>query len=421
MTTNTTELPDAFLIIDDQKSIANFLKQQLEHLTSAPIYVYHDYQSLQAALQNPPANFVVALCDLNLEDAPNGETVELLEQYKITTVVLSATFSERTRQRVYKHSNVADYVNKDNPAAINYAVNTLKRLRKNSTRSVWLVSHPQAQKQQETLQVLQQQRYHLQQFETLAALQNELQSKQPNFILINGLSHFKDMTNFLYEVHEQSSTPSLPIMALAEESEVALAIKLMKHGLSDFCSVNASKDELFTRINQNLLQTEAFRKIERISEEDFLTGIPNRRHFLRSAQKRMNEIHAPYFFFVAEIDIDHFKTINDKHGHPVGDQAIAFTADKIRQQFQGQTFGRIGGEEFCVLGEVEDAADAEEICETLRQTIERDSQEKFGFGFTISIGLTFVGKTLDDAIQSADQALYKSKQNGRNQTTTTLF
>lgn len=412
---------NAFLIIDDQKSIAFFLREELARKTKAPIYLCHTYQDAKKLLAEKADEISVAVCDLNLEDAPNGETLDLLAEHTITTIVLSGSYSEQTRQRVYAHKNVVDYVNKDTPASIRYAVHSILQIRHNVRREVWLLSHENASNHRRLFKQIQQRLFQVRLFNEPKEILEEIKHSEPDFILINGISLFPDLTNFTYEVHEIIDNPNFPVMVLATETEESTAIKLMKHGLNDFCRTTASNEELFARIRQNILQTENMRKIRRISQEDFLTGIPNRRYFLEFAQKRMQEVKEPFFFFVAMIDIDHFKSINDQYGHPVGDEAIQFTSKLIAEVFDGQVFGRLGGEEFCVLGEVKDAADAEALCEKLRTRIETESTTHFEFSFTVSQGLTFSGSSLTQAILSADKALYQAKEGGRNQTRVSFF
>ncbi|WP_305374987.1 GGDEF domain-containing protein [Photobacterium leiognathi] len=114
-------------------------------------------------------------------------------------------------------------------------------------------------------------------------------------------------------------------------------------------------------------------------------------------------------------DIDHFKKINDTHGHDVGDQVIRTAAAIIKSNIRkSEQLYRWGGEEFVVILNITDPNIVLKKAEQLRQAIE--GQTELDINFTISIGCTLAhNMTLDESIKIADQALYTAKNNGRNQ------
>ncbi|PSW57281.1 GGDEF domain-containing protein [Photobacterium leiognathi] len=113
-------------------------------------------------------------------------------------------------------------------------------------------------------------------------------------------------------------------------------------------------------------------------------------------------------------DIDHFKKINDTHGHDVGDQVIRTAAAIIKSNIRkSEQLYRWGGEEFVVILNITDPNIVLKKAEQLRQAIE--GQTELDINFTISIGCTLAhNMTLDESIKIADQALYTAKNNGRN-------
>ena len=125
---------------------------------------------------------------------------------------------------------------------------------------------------------------------------------------------------------------------------------------------------------------------------------------------------------VAMLDIDHFKGVNDSHGHPVGDQVIRSLAWLLKQRLRrGDIVGRYGGEEF-VLGLVGvSPADAKEILDRIREDFSRISFSVPGGSFrvTYSAGvaacLDCQPRCLEALLEAADEALYVAKRQGRNQ------
>jgi diguanylate cyclase (GGDEF)-like protein len=121
------------------------------------------------------------------------------------------------------------------------------------------------------------------------------------------------------------------------------------------------------------------------------------------------------------IDLDHFKRINDQHGHLAGDRVLQAVALCVQQHLRASdVFGRIGGEEFCVFLPHTDAAGAKQVAEDLRTHIEALMPEiarATHLRVTASIGVTSVGPE-DESLQTiqhrADEAMYQAKQQGRN-------
>lgn len=157
--------------------------------------------------------------------------------------------------------------------------------------------------------------------------------------------------------------------------------------------------------------------------QDELTGLHNRRaiHKLLEQQLALARRNGQALALLI-VDIDHFKKINDDHGHLSGDLALRTMADGLRRRLRGQDIaGRWGGEEFIVILPGTDAAGACGLAENLRRSAEQArlvALDGRPIGLTISIGVHALdaasGDARDDMIAAADRALYLAKQNGRN-------
>lgn len=160
------------------------------------------------------------------------------------------------------------------------------------------------------------------------------------------------------------------------------------------------------------------RQLEDLVATDELTGLFNRRHFLRLATRELNAMDSGVVHGLALIDLDHFKRINDVHGHAAGDQVLqAFAGVATACLRNGDVLARYGGEEFVVLLPDCDAERLTSCCERLR--IAFTDVELFGLdvsNLSLSAGMTLLelGDDLDEALQRADQALYRAKRDGRN-------
>ena len=165
------------------------------------------------------------------------------------------------------------------------------------------------------------------------------------------------------------------------------------------------------------MEAELFRQ----ASTDALTGISNRRYFQNQAEQELRR--ARRFardMAVMMIDIDHFKAINDAHGHAAGDDAIQAVVKRALEALrQSDTLGRIGGEEFAVLLPETALTAASEVAERLRAHIQARPilVGHHAIDCTVSIGVAqLCGRdgTINELLERADKALYVAKNNGRN-------
>jgi diguanylate cyclase (GGDEF)-like protein len=167
--------------------------------------------------------------------------------------------------------------------------------------------------------------------------------------------------------------------------------------------------------------TQLYAQVQRLALTDELTGLSNRRELFELGQR---EVEIAYRFkrplAILMIDIDHFKKVNDQHGHSAGDQALRVIADRLRGVVRDiDIVSRYGGEEFVILLLENRLEQAFQVGERIRSLI-ADTPipiEHAGLQITISLGVAELDAsihTLNELIDIADQALYQAKQTGRN-------
>jgi diguanylate cyclase (GGDEF)-like protein len=163
------------------------------------------------------------------------------------------------------------------------------------------------------------------------------------------------------------------------------------------------------------------KRLQRLSEQDDLTGAFNRRHFMRRVERE---------FLIAQrqktalslisFDIDHFKSVNDRFGHIEGDRALQHIVNMIRPQLRGtDILARVGGEEFVILCLSTELNEAWSMAERIRQCIEKTACDTTHgpLHMTISLGIAALTRQetgIHSLLYRADQALYKAKRSGRN-------
>jgi diguanylate cyclase (GGDEF)-like protein len=155
-----------------------------------------------------------------------------------------------------------------------------------------------------------------------------------------------------------------------------------------------------------------------------LTDLFNRRCFFRTAEEKLaRAILCGPPISITLIDLDHFKRVNDTHGHLVGDRVLVHVAQLIRAHCRMyDVAARYGGEEFVILHSAVDSQDAFRVAEGIRKTVELTpfSHETEKIGVTLSAGVVDTKgrmgcSRIDDVLALADIALYQAKDAGRNQ------
>jgi diguanylate cyclase (GGDEF)-like protein len=168
-----------------------------------------------------------------------------------------------------------------------------------------------------------------------------------------------------------------------------------------------------------------YQETQRLGTTDALTGLSNYRHFhtmLGLEVQRARRMEYPLGLLL--MDLDHFKQVNDRHGHPVGDLALRQVAECMRKRLRRtDVIGRLGGEEFGAILPGDGLAEVEVVAEKLRRTVEELPPVEGGMAsgpthLTLSLGGASLRPDVVDEqllISCADRALYEAKRNGRNQ------
>jgi two-component system cell cycle response regulator len=224
----------------------------------------------------------------------------------------------------------------------------------------------------------------------------------------------------------------VPILALSGMDETTRRIELFRLGVNDYIAKPPVEEEVRARVRNLIISKQLFdqvqeqsRQLYQLAMQDQLTGLYNRTGLMEFADKYFSEAttyDAPLSMLI--IDLDHFKNINDTHGHSVGDSVLAATSAMLKKACrEGDLVARVGGEEFVLIMNQCGVELAAKHAEDLRKRIEKLKPD--GIPLTASIGVTArpLGKDVkfDDLFKVADRAVYEAKDQGRNRVVTMLY
>jgi len=231
----------------------------------------------------------------------------------------------------------------------------------------------------------------------------------------------------LAAMKQDPSIEDVPVVFLTGLKDTADLVEGLRLGAHDYLRKPFEPAELLARVGAaarvKRLQDELRRRndeLESLSRTDALTGLPNRRHVQErlAAVASLAERHASSMAVVV-IDVDHFKWVNDLHGHAAGDAVLRELGNRLAARVRGgEMVGRWGGEEFLAVLPMTEAPGASVLAERLRQIIADEPYQLPGgevVEVTISLGCAASRDADPEAlVRSADAALYEAKRSGRN-------
>jgi len=218
-------------------------------------------------------------------------------------------------------------------------------------------------------------------------------------------------------IRQDETYVDIPIVYLSSETDVNVQLAAMGRGGDDFLMKPIHPDHLITSVT---LRADRYRTLRSFMLYDGLTRLLNHTKTKEQLDIELSRaLRQKTSLSFAMIDIDHFKSVNDTYGHPVGDQVIKSLSRLLKQRLRTtDTVGRFGGEEFAVILPDTDERTAQRILNELREDfakIRHTSREGL-FSVTFSCGLVSVlpGSTGATLLDEADKALYEAKRLGRN-------
>ena len=258
-----------------------------------------------------------------------------------------------------------------------------------------------------------------------------VQESRPDLILLDILMPGMDGFEVCTQMKADESTKDIPVVFVSSMADVDSKVKGFKVGGVDYINKPFQHAEILVRVNTHITMLrlrkhleEKNAELERLANTDYLTNLYNRRRFFHTAEDEFAKaVCSGNPISITLIDLDHFKQVNDTHGHLVGDRALVHIAQLIRSRCrESDVAARYGGEEFIILHPSTNRQNAFQIAERIRKEVEATPffHERDEIGVTLSAGVvdTIVCRDcmrIDNMLAKADLALYRAKDAGRNQ------
>ncbi len=221
-------------------------------------------------------------------------------------------------------------------------------------------------------------------------------------------------------IKSNPKTKDIPILFLSAKTDAESVVKGFDVGGVDYIAKPYRPREVLARVETHLKLKRAMDDLERLANEDPLTGIANRRRFFEEADTLFSKAHSESLaLYLLAIDIDNFKEINDTFGHDIGDAVLKALVEIVKKELgKDDCFSRFGGDEFVIITIQMNQEKALNLVKKIQENI---SKTHFLLGtsidFSISIGMAEVkdfDENIDTLIKRADVSLYKEKRSKRD-------
>ncbi|AZL15203.1 PleD family two-component system response regulator [Rickettsiales endosymbiont of Stachyamoeba lipophora] len=248
--------------------------------------------------------------------------------------------------------------------------------------------------------------------------------------IISTLMIDHDGLRFSAQIRSNEKIRHTPIIILIEEDNNTFLIKGLELGINDYLITPIDNNEVIARANSQVKRKKYQDQLKQrylenadAAVKDALTGCYNRRYFdVHYSQLFQQSIEQYKELCLIIIDLDHFKHINDAHGHVSGDEALKELPKRIASSIRiTDMVVRYGGEEFVIIVPSTNIEQTKLIAERIRKCVEYKefpiSQEPFNIKVTASLGIAMIKPTdtKESLLKRADEGLYKAKEGGRNQ------
>ncbi|WP_168732569.1 GGDEF domain-containing response regulator [Desulfovibrio desulfuricans] len=404
------------LIVEDSRTTARFMAHNLKEQLGLAHDCAENRKTALALLDTDASPYFLALCDLNLPDAPNGEIVSEILARNIPVVVVSAHFDEDIYKRLMLQG-VTDYIVKRTPDDMMYLMRVVRRLRANSGVEALIVDDSNLWCMQVS-ELLRRQR--IMAYTANNGIQAlRLLRKHPGIriVLADHYMPGMDGIELTAAIRKTHTMDELSIIVISVGTDAGA--RFLRSGANDYVFKTSSFEELLCRISMNLDIQDLIRNNRALAERDALTNLLVRRHFFTVAQEAVAEARKKRTpLCAAMIDVDYFKQVNDRYGHLAGDIALRQLGAMLREEFPAPYIcGRYGGEEFCVVAPGMDKNDFAHKLESFRTTVSSKPVQIGALSIVISVSIGMAelkANDLETLISAADAQLYTAKREGRD-------
>jgi len=409
------------LIVDDSNLILDLLENKIKKVLDVTILRAKSYKEAVQYIDEKEI-IHIAILDLNLPDAKDGQIVDFTISKNIPSVILTGIMNEKLQKTILQ-KDIIDYVIKTDLNSMDYTVNIVNRTLSNYDRNILVVDDSKFQ-----LSVISKMLAKMKVNvvtamngkEALELIKNQKDDQRFSLVLTDYNMPVMDGLELTLNIRGMYKKDQLSIIVMSTNDDVDTTTKFIKIGANDFISKPFTQIEFVTRVNSNLDLLDLFEKTKELATKDYLTCSYNRSFFFESGGSIVDKVKRKRGdMAVAIIDIDDFQDINDNYGYDTGDCVIQDVSKLLNMNLRSSDLvSRFKDDEFAVLLEDITLENTEALFNKVRKSFVSHSLENGDSSISIHISIgVFYGReeTLDEMIKKAKSSLLNAKANGKKQ------
>ncbi|WP_432736022.1 response regulator [Maridesulfovibrio sp. FT414] len=410
-----SDRPSKVLVVEDSITFSGILKRSIQDKLDVEVVVCPDYAQAKECLERSAGEFFMALLDIVLPDAPNGEVVDMVVASGIPSVVFTGEISDALRSSMWA-KRIIDFVPKGNFDDIQHVVTVVDRLRKNIFKKVLVVDDSSTSRSL-CRELLQAYNYEVVEAANGRDALSLVKNGDVDLVISDCYMPKMDGPAFVKEVRRSYSKAKLPIIGFSGSGGASTSAEFLKSGANDFITKPFVPEEFYCRVSNTVDTAEYIKTITSITDNDSLTGLYTLNSFYKYGEKLFAQQKRSQSSLVSVlIDIDGIGELNDKYGPLIGDDIIRQVGGILRNRFRmGDVVSRYGADVFCIL-----CADMklEHVDNVFHELADKIAATRFvddndDVRVTVSIGInTQVKESLEKMVLEARKVLLEAKSNG---------
>lgn len=406
------------LIAEQEQAIRDALCERVYNTLGVQADAVNTASAVRKLLKSHPDEYVLAVVDTRLPDAPDGEVLEVLTENSIPTIALSSVITENVADRL-QNRHIIDCVLRRNDDDITLIADIVERTLRNHQRKIIFFSNNDFNRKS-IRQLLDIHRYTVVDVRNEADIRRQLGDHADTaLVLIDYLSIQHNELQLINSLRQQYRREDLSIAVVCNEHNTSSSARMLRAGATDIIYRQHNTEEFYYRIQQCVESVERVREIKFSTMRDLLTGLYNRDYLFDIGEKLFaSASRGDSPLTVAVIQIDNVRELTTTHGIDVSNAVLKSAALLLADEFRkNDVLARFSADKFICLATNVGSHNARMVFERVRQKVAKTHIEcgSLVVSTTATIGVsTSSNESFLDMIASAERKLDSAVQNGTN-------
>jgi diguanylate cyclase (GGDEF)-like protein len=405
------------LIVDDSKTVVQSVTSKI--VTKIDVKIYKAYSFAEANEIVSNNNIDVAIVDIHLPDATEGQAVDLTLRFQIPTIVLTGTMNEKIEKFISRKA-IYEFVHKSNINSLDFLAYCAKTILFNKSKKALIVDDSEIQRKIYKAYFDKMFIEYIEAKDGQEALDIISQSGDDiSVMIVDYVMPGINGAELCLKVRQMYPKDRLSIIAVSANDDIALQNKFFQYGANDFIS-KPSNYEIFKVRVQNAIETlELFRAIKSSAHHDSITKSYNSQFFYDLSKNMIDRsLRNSNKLGVILMNIDNFSVVNRRYGYDIGNMVLKEVYMMLKETLrESDIITRFEGDEFAIYIENADEDDLNELFNKVRRVYEFEPIKIYEhlISLTVSFGIFHgLNDSIDDIVNMAKESLQVAKDSGKN-------